>query len=358
MISDKVRNQFYDKILQSSVAGKNCIDIGFGSGLLSYLALKHGAKHITAFEINPDFYLQGDYLIKKLDLENKITLHHAAFDRSYIEKDHHIVFSELVDMDLWGEGVFPTFNNQLKKIPSKYACEFYFYELTDQELAEIETYSNLYQHQTEFQKHYNNIRGTDWPDCMNLADIYKFPRKILEELLTVDPYILDRKFDPGVEIDSRYIHEIEKIQKLNLLEVTMDNKIHYIKNDFFPKNINDAKEKYNKFLARAKLFASYTLDVNSRTWIDINQNHHRLDLQNNFIDLTVKKALIADKNFLILPRYYIAHNEQKLYLVGNDSHWHIPKLGFGLIKKINSDLNIRPYFSHIYDKKNPIKYYY
>ena len=48
MLNDFRRNWFYERTLSTSVRDQECVDIGFGTGLLSLIALKHGAKHITA----------------------------------------------------------------------------------------------------------------------------------------------------------------------------------------------------------------------------------------------------------------------------------------------------------------------
>lgn len=50
MINDVPRNAFYSKILSKNVQGKKCCDVGFGTGMLSILALKHGATSIIAYE--------------------------------------------------------------------------------------------------------------------------------------------------------------------------------------------------------------------------------------------------------------------------------------------------------------------
>jgi predicted RNA methylase len=42
MLNDVARNHFYDQIL-TEVRNQHCVEIGFGTGLLSMLALKHGA---------------------------------------------------------------------------------------------------------------------------------------------------------------------------------------------------------------------------------------------------------------------------------------------------------------------------
>lgn len=59
MLKDQNRLTFYDRAIAAQVKDKVVLDIGSGSGILSYLALKHGAKKVYSVEIVPffqDFY--------------------------------------------------------------------------------------------------------------------------------------------------------------------------------------------------------------------------------------------------------------------------------------------------------------
>ena len=106
MLVDFRRNQYYDKIIADSVSGKHCVDLGFGTGMLSMMALKYGATHIIAYEKNPDRYQLGCYIIQQLGLENKINLRHEEFDwETEVELDA-IIISETVNNQLWAEGLW------------------------------------------------------------------------------------------------------------------------------------------------------------------------------------------------------------------------------------------------------------
>lgn len=99
------RNQFYDKILQENVSKQRCIDIGFGTGLLSMLAIKHGATHVEAWEENEDRYALGRYIIKKLNLQNKICLFHGSYNHHENNADNKIVFHEIIGANIWNESL-------------------------------------------------------------------------------------------------------------------------------------------------------------------------------------------------------------------------------------------------------------
>ena len=74
MLNDFMRNQFYDRILSRYVQNQSCTDIGFGTGLLTMLALKHGAKHVRAFESDWNRYQLGCEIIRRLGLQSQIEL--------------------------------------------------------------------------------------------------------------------------------------------------------------------------------------------------------------------------------------------------------------------------------------------
>ena len=125
MINDYLRNSFFEKSFINTVAGKNCIDVGFGTGLLSILALKHGAKHITAFESNVDRYDFGVAMIHALNLEDKIHLINERYcHTSSVECE--VLFSETVCSTLWGEGFLNSIprHRSINIIPGQCFVEF------------------------------------------------------------------------------------------------------------------------------------------------------------------------------------------------------------------------------------------
>jgi hypothetical protein len=134
MINDFMRNQFYDNILRDNVKDKHCVDIGFGTGLLSILALKHGAKFITAYESDKNRYLLGCEIIKRLGLKNKITLVHQRY--SYNNFNQHkadVIFSETVNGGLWNEGLWESLPRHagVQFLPGKYYLDILAVEISE-----------------------------------------------------------------------------------------------------------------------------------------------------------------------------------------------------------------------------------
>tara|TARA_R110002167_G_scaffold355065_1_gene569240 strand:+ start:13 stop:942 length:930 start_codon:yes stop_codon:yes gene_type:complete len=111
MINDPMRNEFYNELLQEC-KDKVVIDVGFGTGILSMLALKHGATLVYAYEMCHNTYLLGKHIIQKLGLEDKIILTNAKFNAdsgywigSKMGPTDAIIIHEIVGCNLWDENL-------------------------------------------------------------------------------------------------------------------------------------------------------------------------------------------------------------------------------------------------------------
>jgi len=132
MINDRIRNQYYNTLLKDVVAGQDCIDIGFGTGLLSIIAVTHGANKITAYEKNFERYCLGKEIIKKSGLEHKIQLLNEQYHAGLTDSSR-VKFCEIVSENLWSEGLW----NCLPRDPDKnFYPGCYFLEIVDIPLHE------------------------------------------------------------------------------------------------------------------------------------------------------------------------------------------------------------------------------
>lgn len=131
MINDFVRNQFYDRVLAERVAGRRCTDIGFGTGLLSMIALKHGAAHIRAFESDWHRYHLGREIVGRLGLENRIDLINERYDHTMAATE--ITFSETVNGNLWWEGLWNSIprHKETEFLPGTYFLEIWAQAVPD-----------------------------------------------------------------------------------------------------------------------------------------------------------------------------------------------------------------------------------
>ena len=207
MYSDHLRNQFYDTILKDNVQDKNCIDVGFGTGILSLLAIKHGARHITAYEVHPEVYKLGCYMIKQLGLDNRITLHNKYFDPNDIDPGISVLFHEILGANLWEEWVYQCFTNRVKILPSQYFCEYYFVELDDVQLEHYKNFSAPRTKDMVWVNRYNQVRGDSWPDCASPREFVNLPAAVKDEIKNKFSDLC-YSLNPGVAVDPGYILEM------------------------------------------------------------------------------------------------------------------------------------------------------
>lgn len=118
------RNKFYWEILKE-VQGRRCLEIGFGTGILSIIAIQHGAVHVEAWEQNLHLYQLGCHIIKELQLQDRITLHHGMYDKSRCRDPSLLVIHEIIGADIWCEGMYQALPvGQNLVLPSTYSIRF------------------------------------------------------------------------------------------------------------------------------------------------------------------------------------------------------------------------------------------
>lgn len=320
MMNDVKRNQFYNNIL-GEVTGKKCLEIGFGPGLLSIIALKHQPKHIVAVEQNLASFELGKYLIKKLNLENKITLIHEQIDASFINpSEFDLVYHEILGNNLWDENVFFQLDTVVPMIPSEYTVEFYACEISADEFLQLGQAPKSDSADDKFLAWYNNIRDPAWPDINRLDDFDLLPDLIKIECLEhfeFDKNIFTekklqtfQKFEPGVDINIDYLNEIQQLVDL-----------HHTQNNAII-NIDLPQYKYPAFLNRSKKVSSMTINQHSKTITITDHNNvttvSKIDFNKPYADLVINQAALNEVSF-IQPIFSLKHRQSTLIL--SDGHW-------------------------------------
>lgn len=103
MINDGQRNIFYKNAIDRSVKDKVVCDIGSGTGLLSILSAKAGARKVFAIERDQGRYAYTKHIINKLGLQDKIEVIHDDFLNTDIKAD--IFVSETMNTQIFGEDI-------------------------------------------------------------------------------------------------------------------------------------------------------------------------------------------------------------------------------------------------------------
>lgn len=274
MINDYVRNQFYDRIIKSNVQNLPVLDIGFGTGLLSILALQHGASYVVAFESDPDRYVLGTEIIDRLRLKHKIKLINQRFYSNNLADYHkHVIVTETVNGNLWQEGLF----NSLPKtsghtfLPGQYFLNIYavkiprvFAQGLGSEATQPRQFTPGIDISTDFIKVVNEFRGVEQASqTLDLATL--------------------KLVDPHVDTDWGWIPYMRCL---------------------------DAAECIARYQLNAETVAITTTvqDCNVITPIDFNQSKH-----------TMTVTVDAVEPMLLIPRVGMQHQNHVLFL--DQGHW-------------------------------------
>ena len=103
MINDTARNVFYKAAIESSVAGKVVCDIGTGTGFLSIIAAKAGAKKVYAVEMDPGRAKFAQEMINKVGLSDTIEVINNNFLNTNIAADIYV--SETIGTQIFNENI-------------------------------------------------------------------------------------------------------------------------------------------------------------------------------------------------------------------------------------------------------------
>jgi SAM-dependent methyltransferase len=130
MINDTGRNQFYKQAIDQCVAGKTVVDIGTGTGLLSILAARAGAKKVWAVEQDPVRAELARELIDKVGLNSVIEVVNKNFFDTDIPADIYV--SETINTQIFGEDILQIAEHARKHggqfIPSEFDLNVALYK--------------------------------------------------------------------------------------------------------------------------------------------------------------------------------------------------------------------------------------
>lgn len=177
---DKERNIFYEHMISQECPDKICYDVGAGTGLLTIIALKHGARHVYAFERDSAGAEFFHNIIYGLNLENKVTLIKDNFSLSKLSSYNipgpDVIMHYMHHGQCWSEegdilNAFDTKSNSIEFLPEYYGVEVREVEISNKVyldllkennrffpietgISEISEFENLY---NEFTKKYYEI---------------------------------------------------------------------------------------------------------------------------------------------------------------------------------------------------------
>jgi len=110
MMNDRARNEAYDQAIRECVSNDTTVlDIGAGAGLLSMMAARAGAKHVTACEAVEPIAKMAARIVQKNDLAERITILPKHSYNLKIGDDlperADVLVTELLNAGFLGEGI-------------------------------------------------------------------------------------------------------------------------------------------------------------------------------------------------------------------------------------------------------------
>jgi hypothetical protein len=128
-------------MLGRHVKDKVVVDVGFGTGLLSIMAIELGAKRVVAFEQYHEMYKFGIKLIKHLGLEDKIELINDRFNTNRLVGDEDLLIHEIFAENLWGEYLLYSLQNcPIPIVPNIYKCRINVHESAHEKLYAVNNF--------------------------------------------------------------------------------------------------------------------------------------------------------------------------------------------------------------------------
>lgn len=113
MLADTKRNDAFEKAINNAIDNKSrVLDIGTGSGLLSMMAARSGAKSVLACEVNPEISKVATRIIDANGFKEQVTIVNKRSDHMEEGEDYtgkfNVIVSEILDSGGLGEGVLPS----------------------------------------------------------------------------------------------------------------------------------------------------------------------------------------------------------------------------------------------------------
>lgn len=155
-INDKWRNQFYYSALKKHASGKVVLDVGSGTGILSFYALNFGAEFVYAVEINEEMAKITDAVLSSKFDRSRFKVINANFWTkdidNKIDRPVDLLVTETVGPGLFDQGMFHTWtsvrpfaNSNMISIPDSLSIDLweYYTDLSDKKLSVQNSVSEL-----------------------------------------------------------------------------------------------------------------------------------------------------------------------------------------------------------------------
>jgi hypothetical protein len=315
MITNHARNQFYNHVLASSVSGQHCVDVGFGTGLLTMMALQHGARSVTAYEVDPVRYRFGQHLIQQLGLADRVQLLNQRYAPA---DDGQLVFHEVLGNNLWDESAWSFVRHSQNILPAQYSTQLWIASIDSAEYDQLLDTAWSEHNQARFCTWYQSVKDSSWPHCDHPDDFKNLSTLIQAECeqcfgWNISQDMLDYQFDPGVSVDPAYQQLIQ--QSINSAEYVRNN------TSLLPAcwPAVGARSLYTQLLGHAQLAVEWTLNAQTQQLVvesDTTVVHPWPDSE---VQILLGQQHFKNHAQIGIVRHLLQHRDHKIYL--SESSW-------------------------------------
>lgn len=124
MMNDTPRNDAFEAAIKAAIdragADARVLDIGAGSGLLSLMAARAGARHVVACEMEPIIAEMAQQIVAENGYADRVTVHALPSTRlaigAELDAPADILVSEILSSDLLTEKVLDTFEDAHRRL--------------------------------------------------------------------------------------------------------------------------------------------------------------------------------------------------------------------------------------------------
>ena len=238
MIKDRLRNEFFYKALQKHASEKIVLDMGAGTGILSFYALSHGAKFVYVIEQSKEMSEIADKILSEnFDRSRFKILNLNFWDGNLNEHINHkidVLVSETVGPGLFDQGMLYTWHHIKEFISSD------FISIPDTLSINLWSWEQSPDENIQFEEPAGNATISEYEviDKNFFLSLIKFDKLLSKKLpIPLDSFLEDKKIQINRWVNLNHI----LIQSKKVIE----NIFHYNFNNI-PNMLLESKPKIEK----------------------------------------------------------------------------------------------------------------